>query len=69
MAQPSTPHEDDIEALIIQTCEESPDGTHCNHWWDCGPCCRCGSEYGGEDDCDCEKHTAAREARNETQPT
>lgn len=39
------------------------DGQHCGHWWDCGSCCWCGFDGGGED-CDCERHTAEREARD-----
>lgn len=28
---------------------------HCNHWWDCEPCCECGFDGGGKD-CDCPRH-------------
>ena len=25
-----------------ERCPLSPDGVHCQRWWDCGPCCTCG---------------------------
>lgn len=44
----------------IQFCSESKDDRgHCRCWWECEPCCWCGSEEGGED-CDCPKHAAMR---------
>lgn len=43
-------------------CPKAPaeDPGHCLHWYDCEPCHRCGSDAGGEDNCDCERHTQAR---------
>lgn len=44
-----------------EACPKSNDGMHCQHWYDCEPCCACGCDEGGEDDCDCPRHTAMRE--------
>lgn len=41
-------------------CEAREDRTHCNHWWECEPCCSCGHDGGGEADCDCPKHARQR---------
>lgn len=47
-----------MDALIDEGyCAKREDKQHCVHWWDCGKCCSCGHEGGGED-CDCPKHTA-----------
>ena len=38
-----------------EECPKAVDGMHCEHWWDCGPCCRCGviGIPGHPCDCDC----------------
>lgn len=39
----------DDAALDVQDCAQSPDGTHCVHWWDGEPCHYCGSNEGEVD--------------------
>jgi len=39
--------------------EPNTDHQHCECWWECEPCCRCGDDADSPD-CDCPKHTAAR---------
>ena len=34
-------------------CPVREDGQHCEHWYDCEPCCACGDETDGTCDCDC----------------
>lgn len=43
-------------------CPESEDGQHCSCWWDCVPCCHCGHDEGGDNDCDCPRHAQVRES-------
>lgn len=57
----ATPEE---EGFCFAVQDEGPilegENSHCDHWWDCEPCCYCGFDGGGED-CDCPRHTAMRE--------
>lgn len=46
----------------VEHCTKGPDGQHCECWYDCDPCHHCGTNEGGEYDCDCERHTAGRSA-------
>ena len=43
-----------------EQCDKGKDGIHCECWYDCYPCCWCGNDTGGEEDCDCDRHTAMR---------
>ena len=38
--------------LDPELCPKHSDEVHCEHWWDCGPCCACGAQFTGCD-CDC----------------
>lgn len=42
-------------------CPAAEDHTHCNHWWDCEPCCRCGNDT-PDPSCDCPRCTYERQA-------
>jgi len=34
---------------------------HCEHWWDCKPCCWCGRDkLSDSPDCDCQRHQEYR---------
>lgn len=61
MAEKDDPVKPDA-AADVQLCPAAPadDVVHCEHWFDCEPCCWCGTDVGGEDDCDCPRHQAAR---------
>lgn len=50
---------DDFDIAVglgIEYCPLMYDDTHCEHWWDGGPCCRCGAgaDPHAFDDCDCD---------------
>lgn len=36
--------EDDTDGGPETPCPDSPDGRHCDCWYDCKPCCYCGAE-------------------------
>ena len=35
-----------VEYCPVRTAREGVPESHCDHWWDCEPCCTCGSDEG-----------------------
>ena len=42
----------EIKQSMSENCTKGPDDMHCEHWYDCGPCCFCGNQETGCT-CDC----------------